>query len=59
LLAFAFAHKAQMKFRSGFITDSNKLNSRALIICIISILCGITLIIGLLFGFDAWPRTNG
>ncbi|CAF1156895.1 unnamed protein product [Rotaria magnacalcarata] len=59
LLAFAFSHKAQIKFRNGFIIDSNKLNNRALILCIISILCGITLIIGLLFGFDAWPRTNG
>jgi len=59
LFAFAFARKAQNKFRDGFITDSHKLNRCALILCILSILCGIALIIGLLFGFDAWPRTNG
>ncbi|CAF3477275.1 unnamed protein product [Adineta steineri] len=59
LFAFAFARKAQNKFRDGFVMDSHKLNKRALILCILSILCGIALIIGLLFGFDAWPRTNG
>jgi hypothetical protein len=59
LFAFAFARKAQDKFRDGFVMDSHKLNKRALILCILSIICGITLIIGLLFGFDAWPRTNG
>ncbi|CAF3725352.1 unnamed protein product [Rotaria sp. Silwood1] len=59
LFAFAFARKAQIKFRNGFILDSHKLNNYALILCILSILCGIALIIGLLFGFDAWPRTNG
>jgi hypothetical protein len=59
LFAFAFARKAQHKFRNGFITDAQKLNTRALILCILSILCGIGLIIGLLFGFDSWPRTNG
>ncbi|CAF1183422.1 unnamed protein product [Rotaria sp. Silwood1] len=59
LFAYAFAHKAQVKFRNGFILDSHKLNNYALILCILSILCGIALIIGLLFGFDAWPRTNG
>lgn len=59
LFAFAFARKAQNKFRDGFVMDAHKLNKRALILCIISILCGIALIIGLLFGFDAWPRTNG
>jgi len=59
LFAFAFARKAQHKFRDGFIIDSHKFNKRALILCILSILSGIALIIGLLFGFDAWPRTNG
>jgi len=59
LFAFAFACKAQNKFLNGFITDAQKLNTRALILCILSILCGIALIIGLLFGFDSWPRTNG
>lgn len=59
LFASAFARKAQTKFRDGFIIESHKLNRRALILCILSILCGIALIIGLLFGFDAWPRTNG
>ncbi|CAF1241459.1 unnamed protein product [Rotaria magnacalcarata] len=59
LFAFAFARKAQNKFRDGFVVDSHKLNKRALILCIASVLCGIALIIGLLFGFDAWPRTNG
>ncbi|CAF2837590.1 unnamed protein product [Rotaria sp. Silwood2] len=59
LFAFAFARKSQIKFRNGFIIDSHKLNNYALIFCILSILCGIALIIGLLFGFDAWPRTNG
>ncbi|CAF0922741.1 unnamed protein product [Rotaria sordida] len=59
LFAFAFARKAQSKFRDGFVMDSHKLNKRALILCILSIICGIALIIGLLFGFDAWPRTNG
>ncbi|CAF1311700.1 unnamed protein product [Adineta ricciae] len=59
LFAFAFARKAQNKFRDGFVIESHTLNKRALVLCIISILCGIALIIGLLFGFDAWPRTNG
>lgn len=59
LFAFAFARKAQSKFRDGFVVDSHQLNRRALILCILSIICGIGLIIGLLFGFDAWPRTNG
>lgn len=59
LFAFAFARKAQAKFRDGFVVDSHKLNRTALILCILSIIFGIGLIIGLLFGFDAWPRTNG
>jgi len=59
LFAYAFARKAQLKFRDGFLFDAQKFNRRALILCILSILCGVTLIIGLLFGFDAWPRTNG
>lgn len=59
LFAFAFATKAQRKFRDGFVAESHQLNKRALILCIVSILCGIAMIIGLLFGFDAWPRTNG
>ena len=59
LFAFAFATKAQRKFRDGFVMESHQLNKRALILSILSILCGIALIIGLLFGFDAWPRTNG
>lgn len=59
LFAYAFARKAQLKFRDGFIFDAEKFNRRALILCILSILCGVALIIGLLFGFDAWPRTNG
>ncbi|CAF1290875.1 unnamed protein product [Adineta steineri] len=59
LFAFAFAYKAQDRFRHGFITEANKFNKRALILCILSILSGVALIIGLLFGFDAWPRTNG
>ncbi|CAF1566081.1 unnamed protein product [Rotaria sp. Silwood1] len=49
LFAFAFARKAQNKFRDGFVMDSHKLNKRALILCILSIICGIALIIGLLF----------
>ncbi|CAF0732538.1 unnamed protein product [Didymodactylos carnosus] len=59
LFAFAFARKAQNKFHDGFVPESHKLNKRALILCIVSILCGVALIIGLLFAFDAWPRTNG
>jgi len=59
LFAFAFATKAQRRFRDGFVMEAHQLNKRALILSIISILCGIALIIGLLFGFDAWPRTNG
>ena len=59
LFAFAFATKAQRKFRDGFVMEAHQLNKRALILSILSILCGIALIIGLLFGFDAWPRTNG
>jgi hypothetical protein len=59
LFAFAFARKAQNRFRDGFIADSHKYNKRALVLCILSILCGVALIVGLLFGFDAWPRTNG
>ncbi|UJR15066.1 hypothetical protein I4U23_002036 [Adineta vaga] len=59
LFAFAFARKAQERFQCGFVTDAHKFNKRALILCVLSILSGIALIIGLLFGFDAWPRTNG
>jgi len=59
MFAFAFARKAQNKFSDGFVMDAHKLNKRALILCIISIMCGVALIIGLLFAFDAWPRTNG
>jgi hypothetical protein len=59
LFALAFARKAHNKFRDGFILDAHKFNKRALILCIVSIVCGVALIIGLLFGFDAWPRTNG
>ena len=59
LFAFAFATKAQRKFRDGFVVESHQLNKRALILSILSILCGIALFIGLLFGFDAWPRSNG
>ena len=59
LFAFAFARKAQRRFRDGFISEAHQLNKRALILSILSILFGSALIIGLLFGFDAWPRTNG
>lgn len=48
-----------MKFRDGFINQAHRLNRGALIMCILSILAGIAVILVLLFGFDAWPRTNG
>lgn len=59
LFAFAFATKAQRKFSDGFVLEAHQLNKRALIFSILSILCGVALFIGLLFGFDAWPRSNG
>lgn len=59
IVAFGLAYKAQTKFRDGFIDESRKLNKRALTLCIISIICGISTGLALLFSFDAWPRTNG
>ncbi|CAF0749870.1 unnamed protein product [Didymodactylos carnosus] len=59
LIAFGLARKAQKKSKDGFIDESNKLNKRALILCIISVIFGVALILGLLFGMDSWPRTNG
>ncbi|CAF2921796.1 unnamed protein product [Rotaria sp. Silwood2] len=59
VIAFGLAYKAQIKFKDGFIDESRKLNKRAFTLCIISVICGISLLLGFLYGFDSWPRTNG
>ncbi|CAF3352335.1 unnamed protein product [Rotaria socialis] len=56
--AFALARKAQIKCKDGFLDESRKLNRRALALCIVSVIGGVTLILGLLFGLDSWPRSN-
>ncbi|CAF3024600.1 unnamed protein product [Rotaria socialis] len=58
-IAYGLAFKAQVKFRDGFTDESRKLNSRALILCIISVILGVGILLGLLFAFDSWPRSNG
>jgi len=59
LIAFGLARKAQVKCRDGFLDESRKLNKRALTLCIISVMCGVALILGFFYGLDSWPRTNG
>jgi hypothetical protein len=59
LLALGLAIKARSKFRDGFINEAKKLNKRSVTLCIISILCGLAWLLGLFFGVDRWPRTNG
>ena len=59
LIALGLAIKARSKFYDGFIAEAKKLNTRALILCIISMVCGLAWLLGLFFGVDKWPRTNG
>lgn len=59
LIGFGLARKAQIKCKDGFLDESRKLNKRALIFCIISVICGVALLLGLFYGFDSWPRSNG
>ncbi|CAF1276260.1 unnamed protein product [Adineta steineri] len=59
LIAYGLARKAQIKCRDGFLDESRKLNKRALALCIISVICGVALILGFFYGLDSWPRSNG
>ena len=59
IIALGLAIKARSKFYDGFISEAKKLNYRALVLCIISMVCGLAWLLGLFFGVDKWPRTNG
>jgi hypothetical protein len=59
LIAFGLARKAQVKCKDGFLDEARKLNKRALILCIASVICGVALLLGFFYGFDSWPRSNG
>jgi hypothetical protein len=59
LIAFGLARKAQIKCKDGFLDESRKLNKRALTLCIISVMCGVAMMLGFFYGLDSWPRTNG
>ncbi|CAF2391727.1 unnamed protein product [Rotaria sp. Silwood2] len=59
IMAFCLARKAQIKCKDGFLDESRKLNKRALALCIISVICGVALILGFFYAMDSWPRSNG
>jgi len=59
LVGYGLARKAQVKCKDGFLDEARKLNKRALTLCIISVICGVALILGFFYGLDSWPRTNG
>lgn len=59
ILAFCLALKAQIKYEDGFLDEARKLNKRALVLSIVSVICGVAVILGCFYGLDSWPRSNG